>query len=591
MTSPFPRSTTRRLTRGLVLTCIVLVVVFVVRESGLGKPKFEFNYVPIPLRPERYPTNTTIRLPRRSPRKIPKIQHVPIPESISDKKLRESRLGEVKDEFMHAWRGYKQEAWGHDELIPIEGGFKSPFCGWAATMVDSLDTLWIMGLKEEFELSLVELRNIDFTNTQGCQVNLFETTIRHLGGLLSAFDISGGKYTILVQKAVELAEILFTAFDTPNRMPSPHYMWSATDETANNHMPSSSIVLAVLGSLSLEFTRLSQITGNDKYYDGIQRVMNELEKWQDETQLPGMWPAMVDATKFNKTSFLGSPWVGGDEQFTLGALADSTYEYLPKQWMLLGGTNKSYRIMYEKFVEVAKKYLFFRPMTVGDEDILISGTVNIQGGNPPRLTPELQHLTCFTGGMLAIAGRIFNRPKDVEDGAKLADGCIWAYKNTITGIMPESFNAVPCENRTSCTWDTQKWYNAIDRYAEENDIRERIVINRLSPGFAAIGDSRYLLRPEAIESVFILYRITGDTYWADSGWTMFKSIMAHTKTKLAHSAIRDVLSAAPDKADEMESFWLAETLKYFYLLFSTPDVVSLDEYVLNTEAHPLKRPR
>ncbi len=61
---------------------------------------------------------------------------------------------------------------------------------------------------------------------------------------------------------------------------------------------------------------------------------------------------------------------------------------------------------------------------------------------------------------------------------------------------------------------------------------------------------------------------------------MFKSIMAHTKTKLAHSAIRDVLSAAPDKADEMESFWLAETLKYFYLLFSTPDVVNLDEYVL-----------
>jgi mannosyl-oligosaccharide alpha-1,2-mannosidase len=72
---------------------------------------------------------------------------------------------------------------------------------------------------------------------------------------------------------------------------------------------------------------------------------------------------------------------------------------------------------------------------------------------------------------------------------------------------------------------------------------------------------------------------------------MFKSIMAQTKTDLGHSAIKDVLSPAPEQSDEMESFWLAETLKYFYLLFSTFNVVDLDEYVLNTEAHPLRRPR
>jgi len=94
-------------------------------------------------------------------------------------------------------------------------------------MVDALDTLLIMGLKEEYDLSLAELRNIDFTNTEGCQVNLFETTIRHLGGLLSAYDLSRGKDRILVEKAVELAEVLYTAFDTPNRMPTPHYTWSA----------------------------------------------------------------------------------------------------------------------------------------------------------------------------------------------------------------------------------------------------------------------------------------------------------------------------------------------------------------------------
>ena len=95
-------------------------------------------------------------------------------------------------------------------------------------------------------------------------------------------------------------------------------------------MPSSPVVLAVLGSLQLEFTRLAQITGNGKYFDGVQRVMNELEKWQMKTSLPGMWPAMVNAQLFNTSIALGSPFDISDELFTLGALADSAYEYLPK---------------------------------------------------------------------------------------------------------------------------------------------------------------------------------------------------------------------------------------------------------------------
>jgi len=61
---------------------------------------------------------------------------------------------------------------------------------------------------------------------------------------------------------------------------------------------------------------------------------------------------------------------------------------------------------------------------------------------------------------------------------------------------------------------------------------------------------------------------------------MFQAIQKHTKVPIAHSAIDDVTNLTPSKANEMESFWLAETLKYFYLLFSDPSVISLDEYVL-----------
>lgn len=77
-----------------------------------------------------------------------------------------------------------------------------------------------------------------------------------------------------------------------------------------------------------------------------------------------------------------------------------------------------------------------------------------------------------------------------------------------------------------------------------------------------------------------MYRITGDAHYLESGWKMFKSIAAHTRTTLAHSAISNVMDPIPQHLDEMESFWLAETLKYFYLLFSEPSLVSLDEYVL-----------
>ena len=88
-----------------------------------------------------------------------------------------------------------------------------------------------------------------------------------------------------------------------------------------------------------------------------------------------------------------------------------------------------------------------------------------------------------------------------------------------------------------------------------------------------------------------MYRVSGDVSWQDKGWGMWKAIMKHTRTEHGHSAIDDVGLADPRQVDEMESFWLAETLKYFYLLYADPDVISLDEWVLNTEAHPFRRPR
>ncbi|KAI6832314.1 hypothetical protein KC350_g7166, partial [Hortaea werneckii] len=121
-------------------------------------------------------------------------------------------------------------------------------------------------------------------------------------------------------------------------------------------------------------------------------------------------------------------------------------------------------------------------------------------------------------------------------------------------------------------------------------VEKKIEDERLPPGMTKIGGRKYILRPEAIESVFYLYRITGDPYFRDMGWKMFTSIDQHTRALYGASAIDDVTKAAPEQIDSMESFWTAETLKYFYLLFDEPNRWSLDEWVLNTEAHFFRRP-
>jgi mannosyl-oligosaccharide alpha-1,2-mannosidase len=113
----------------------------------------------------------------------------------------------------------------HDEVSPISKGTKNHFGGWGASLVDSLDTLWIMGMEKDFAIATAALEKIDFTSTPLNVLNVFETTIRYLGGLLAAHDLCNGKYPILLTKATQLGEMLYVAFDTPNRMPITRWYW------------------------------------------------------------------------------------------------------------------------------------------------------------------------------------------------------------------------------------------------------------------------------------------------------------------------------------------------------------------------------
>lgn len=517
------------------------------------------------------------------PYKLPQVQHGFGPETDEAKAIRLQRLGAVKSSFEHSWAGYKAHAWMQDELSPLNGGSVQAFGGWAATLVDSLDTLWIMGMKEEFDEAVDAAKDIDFNSTSEEMLNIFETTIRYLGGFLGAYDLTGGTYPVLLQKATEVGDLLYCAFDTPNRMPVTRWYWKQALEGAQQKAGSATLI-AEIGSLTLEFTRLSQLTGNLKYYDAVKRILDEFEKFQTQTSLPGLWPTLMNA---DTLSFQ-------DNSYTLGGMADSWYEYLPKQHMLIGGRDDEDQIktMYDLAMTTAINNIFFQPMIPDNKDILISGAVTVDSNNRIRLNPQGQHLGCYTGAMVAIGAKIFEKPEQMNTARKLVDGCVWAYDSMPSGIMPEQFSMVPCEMNSNCQWDEKKWEAAVLEKAKakteqgqnfKNDaqlLNHTIHQDNLPKGFSEIWDPRYLLRPEAIESVFVLYRLTGDTDLPDSAWRMFSNIERNTRTDFGNAMISDVRIDKSAKQNKMESFWTAETLKYFYLIFSEPSVVSLDEYVL-----------
>ncbi|KAF2969578.1 hypothetical protein GQX73_g4012 [Xylaria multiplex] len=532
--------------------------------------KSSFNWSQVPY---RFPPGSLIPLPTGHPKSFPNIQSRPKANSAEHERVRESRLHDVKKIFIDDWKAYKKYAWLKDALMPISGGYRDQFSGWSATCVDSLDTLWILGLRDEFDEAVEAVAKIDFGQSTSSRVNTFETNIRYLGGLIAAYDLS--KRAALLAKAIELGDLIYAAFNTENRMPVDFIEFDEA-KTGKGLTVEASVVSASPGTLSLELTRLSQITGDPKYYDAISRVMDVFYHGQNKTKIPGLWPTMV--------SMSSQDVVNGD-QFTLAGNADSLYEYLPKMYALGGGLELKYEEMSTRFLEAAKA-LLFRPMIPNNEPILIPSGARVTDGGDIVLDQEAEHLGCYIGGVYALAGRLLNNQAYVNIGSKLTLGCVYSYRSFPTGIMPERLTTVACKSFEECEWDEKKF---IEERSKQHGWKEH-----LPPGFTTARDPRYLLRPEAVESVFIMYRVTGKPIWQELGWDMFNSIVNGTRTNSGtHAAVQDVTHKAPTlpQDDYMESFWLAETLKYFYLLFSPPSIISLDDFVFNTEAHPFLRPK
>jgi len=177
-------------------------------------------------------------------------------------------------------------------------------------------------------------------------------------------------------------------------------------------------------------------------------------------------------------------------------------------------------------------------------------------------TKRMEHLACFAPGMLALAHKDDPGSGLLEEAEELMETCMGMYSATRTGLAAEAY-----------------------------EIKAMGVAGaKLVP---APKMKFSLLRPEAVESAFVLWRVTGDARYREFGWRVFQAVERHSRlpgNATGYAAVADVDSSGPpaeNRLDRLDSFFFAETLKYLYLLFCPPGVLPLSEFVFTTEAHPL----
>lgn len=226
----------------------------------------------------------------------------------------------VVSAFKHAWKGYKTYAWGHDMLKPLSKSYHDWF-SLGLSIVDALDTMIIMNL-QEYYLEARDWVNQSLSFSIKKDVNLFEVTIRVLGGLLSAYHLSND--AMFLQKAADLGTRLLPCFESDSGVPYSDINLATLQSHSPKWSPDSST--SEVTTIQLEFRDLSRCTGNPKFEESASRVsahVHRLEKTE------GLVPIFINANTGDFRSY---------STITLGARGDSYYEYLLKQWIQTGQT-------------------------------------------------------------------------------------------------------------------------------------------------------------------------------------------------------------------------------------------------------------
>ena len=301
-----------------------------------------------------------------------------------------ARQAAVRAAFLHAWGGYVQYAWGDDELDALRRVAVASY-GMGLTIVDSLDTLHLMNLTAEFDLAVEWVRTgLRFGEQE--DVNLFEVTIRVLGGLLSAYELSHER--TLLDAAEQLGTRLLIAFDSPTGLPYGT-LGLKSKKKYNPGWCKGASTVAEVATLQLEFRALSRHTANPAFEAAAQRVMAHLRGMRRPASLPaGLYPTLI------------SPETGefASSDVTLGARADSVYEYFLKQWLLSGRTDEVVRRMYDESIDAVVRHLVRAHLThVALDELNVHARPTARALASP--TGRVLSARCHAGHRCAAAAR------------------------------------------------------------------------------------------------------------------------------------------------------------------------------------------
>lgn len=329
--------------------------------------------------------------------------------------------------------------------------------------------------------------------------------------------------------------------------------------------------------MQLELKYLSHLTGDDKYWVTAERPMQYPREVSTPPSL-GILPIFLSPET-------GQFYVS---DIRLGSRGDSYYEYLVKQYLQTNRTEAVYRAMYEYAFDGIKAGLVapgtrLQPPLVHTVELVPQPS---ESGPQWRKLPKQDHLVCFLGGTMML-GAAASLPgplapprtarnasraalEDWRVGHELTRACVDTYARSRTGLGAEIVFFLPPG-------------------VGDPEARDWMVKRARDAGPPPI-DARNILRPETVESLYIAYQLTGDVVYREWGWAIFEAFRRHCRVDGGaggYAGIDDVDAESPEQIDRMETFWLSETLKYLYLLYSPRDTLSFDAWVFNTEAHPL----
>jgi len=434
----------------------------------------------------------------------------------------------VRSMFQEAWAVYKKHAFGCDEVLPTSMKCSNNFGNIGTTVIDSLDTMILLGLDDDFKQAVAWIAE-HYTLRRSTKISVFETTIRNLGGLLSAYNLR--PLPALLEAAEMTGEWLLGAYGTPSGLPAFAMGPGELPKDAK------STSLADAGTQLLEHSVLSNLTKRQIFKDSAKRafevLLQELEKRIQDGRT-ALLPVDIQL-KEGSVSF-------GDS-FSIGPRGDSFYEYLLKLWIYEGKPESMarYRLLWESTMDAMIEKLLVHDAGTG---LVYLGERKESAKSASR---SMHHLTCFVPGMLALGAEGPNAEKYLQVAKDLGYTCWQMYQQQPTKLAADSAS--------------------------------------FSSGQLRAVSTHHCLRPEVVESLFYLWRRTGDQTYREQAWEIAKAI--NESSRVATGGFTTLANVSNgEKGDSTPSFFYAETLKYLYLIFSPNDIVPLQDFVFNTEAHP-----